>query len=169
MKSKIIKEVVEAINDIPESLSDGIINEIRNSSKIFIWGLGRSGIMGRAFAIRLRHLGKEAFFIGEVCPPITKNDLLIVISKTGKSKMLFPPVKAALKTKAMTICITTTKNSLAGLCKKSLILHIPRSGQFGGSLFEQCILIFFDEIVEKYRNRYGVSFKEMAKNHANWE
>ncbi len=169
MKSKIIKEVVESISRIPEKIYDDFINEITNCSRIFVWGLGRSGMVGRAFAMRLRHLGREGFFIGGLCPPIDKNDLLIVISRTGKPRMLLPPVEAASRVNARTICITAGRNPLTRLCKKSFILRIPDSIQFGGSLFEQTVLIFLDEVVEGYRSKEEISFDEMEKNHANWE
>jgi len=169
MKNSILKEIIESIEKIPEETYNDFINEIKSHSRIFVWGLGRSGMVGKAFAMRLRHLGKESFFIGEVCPPIDTNDLLIIVSKTGKPGMLLPPIKAAKKTKACTLCITAEKNHLTQLCKKSFILNIPNSIQFGGCLFEQTVFIFFDEVVERYRKKEGISFMDMEKNHANWE
>lgn len=169
MKSKIIKEIVESIKKIPQTVYDEFITEIRNCSRIFVWGLGRSGMVGRAFVMRLRHLGREGFFIGGLCPPIDKDDLLIVISRKGTAKMLLPPVEAASRTKARTICITTTRSPLTRLCKKSFLFKMADSIQFGGSLFEQTVFIFLDEVVEIYRRKEGIPFEEMEKNHANWE
>ncbi|MCM8814860.1 MAG: SIS domain-containing protein [Candidatus Omnitrophica bacterium] len=169
MKSKIIKEISIAIKAIPDGYVKQLIDEIKNSSRVFLWGLGRSGMMARAFAMRLRHLELESYFIAGLCPPVRKGDLLIVVSKTGRSKMLLPPVEAAIKSKAKTLCITTTNNKISRICNKSLILKLPESIQFGGSLFEQTVLIFFDEIVEKYRQKMGISFERMKRNHANWE
>ena len=77
--------------------------------------------------------------------------------------------EAAKKAKACTLCITAEKNHLTQLCKKSFILNIPSSIQFGGCLFEQTVFIFFDEVVERYRKKEGISFMDMEKNHANWE
>ncbi len=169
MKSKIIKEISEAISNIDEDFADRLIAEIEKSSRIFLWGLGRSGMMARAFAMRLRHLGLESYFIAGLCPPVRKGDLLITISKTGRSKMLLVPVEAAKKSKARTICITATETHLSKICDKSFIFRMPDSVQFGGSLFEQTVLVFLDEVVERYRKQLGISFRMMEKNHANWE
>lgn len=169
MKCEIIKEIEIAIRKIPEKFSREIIEEITSCSKVFLWGLGRSGMMARAFAMRLRHLGLESYFIAGLCPPVKKGDLLIVVSKTGRSKMLFPPVEAAISSKAKTICITATKNRLSEICDKSLIIKLPKSIQFGGSLFEQTVLIFFDQTIEHCRKKLGITFAQMEKNHTNWE
>lgn len=169
MESKIINEIEQAIKNIPENFIDEIICEIKSFKRIFLWGLGRSGMMARAFAMRLRHLGLESYFISELCPPIKKRDLLIIISKTGKSTMIFPPVMAAISSKARIICITATRNKLSRICDKCYLFKLPKSNQFGGSLFEQITLIFFDELVEKYRKHMGITFEQMKKNHANWE
>ncbi|MCX7704998.1 MAG: SIS domain-containing protein [bacterium] len=169
MKSKIVKEIEQTIKNIPERSIDEIIDEIRNCSRVFLWGLGRSGMMARAFAMRLRHLGLESYFIAGLCPPVRKNDLMIVVSRTGASRMLFPPVEAAKSSKAKTICVTASTNDLTKICDRCYILKLPESSQFGGSLFEQTVLIFFDEIVESYRKKMGITFEQMERNHANWE
>ncbi len=169
MNSKIIKEIAQATKNIPEHYIDEIIKLLDTSDRIFVWGLGRSGMMARAFAMRLRHLGRESYFIGGLCPTMQNKDLLIVISKTGRSKMLWVPVEAAKKSKTTTIYLTATKNPLTKLCDRSFYFNLPESSQFGGSLFEQTMLIFLDELVERYRQTHGISFTKMEKNHASWE
>ena len=57
-----------------------MILEARNK-KIFVVGMGRSGFVGRAFALRLMNLGFNVYFIGEtITPAAEKGDLLIAIS-----------------------------------------------------------------------------------------
>ncbi|MGC9066495.1 MAG: SIS domain-containing protein [Candidatus Ratteibacteria bacterium] len=169
MKIRIMKEIAQALKNIPENYVDEIIKLLDNSERIFVWGLGRSGMMARAFAMRLRHLGRESYFIGGLCPVMQSKDILIVISKTGRSKMLLAPVEAAKKSKTKILCLTATKNSLTKICDKSFYFNLPESIQFGGSLFEQTMLIFLDQLIEIYRQSHGISFKEMEENHANWE
>ncbi|HOK80754.1 MAG TPA: SIS domain-containing protein [bacterium] len=169
MKTNIIKEISQALKNIPENYIDEIIKLIDDSERIFLWGLGRSGMMARAFAMRLRHLGRESYFIGGLCPTMQSKDILIVISKTGRSKMLLTPIEAAKKSKTKIIYLTATRNPLTGICDRSFYFNLPESIQFGGSLFEQTMLIFLDQLVESYRQSHGISFKEMEKNHANWE
>ncbi len=169
MESRIIKEIQKAVEGIDEKVLDLLIDEIKKSSRVFLWGLGRSGMMAKAFAMRLRHLGLESYFIGELCPAFRKKDLLIVVSKTAKSRMLFVPVEVAKKSKTRTICITASKNRLEKICNRTFILKLPESIQFGGSLFEQTVFIFFDELVDRYRRNNRISFQKMERNHVTWE
>ncbi len=61
MESRIIKEIQKAVEGIDEKVLDLLIDEIKKSSRVFLWGLGRSGMMAKAFAMRLRHLGLESY------------------------------------------------------------------------------------------------------------
>ncbi len=94
---------------------------------------------------------------------------MIVVSKTAKSRMLFVPVEVAKKSKTRTICITASKNRLEKICNRTFILKLPESIQFGGSLFEQTVFIFFDELVDRYRRNNRISFQKMERNHVTWE
>lgn len=39
------------------------------NKKILVVGVGRSGLVGRAFAMRLRHLGVRSYVLGETITP----------------------------------------------------------------------------------------------------
>jgi D-arabinose 5-phosphate isomerase GutQ len=55
--------------DILEKVSKEDVNKIIRSffkaQRIFVYGAGRSGLVSKAFAIRLVHLGFQTFIIGE--------------------------------------------------------------------------------------------------------
>ena len=56
---------------------------------IFISGAGRSGLVAKVFAKRLMHLGFHVFVFGEsIVPPVNDGDVIIIISKSGKSNMV---------------------------------------------------------------------------------
>ncbi len=44
---------------------------MRSSSRnrIFVTGLGRTGLMARGFAMRLMHLGRRVYHVGDVITP----------------------------------------------------------------------------------------------------
>ena len=47
------------------------------AENIFVTGLGRTGLMARGFAMRLMHLGRRVYHVGDVITPaISKGDLL---------------------------------------------------------------------------------------------
>lgn len=64
-----------------------LILEINNhKNMVFIYGAGRSGFIGRAFAQRLMHLGIKSCFISDaVTHQYTSKDLVIFISGSGET------------------------------------------------------------------------------------
>jgi len=77
-----------------ERLIDMLLNA--KNRKIFILGMGRSGFVARAFALRLMNLGFNVYFLGEtITPAAGKGDRLIAISGTGTTKMILTASLAA--------------------------------------------------------------------------
>ena len=93
-KSKIFEKSIEyiqfKIKDILNYVSIDDIDKIKNlfitANRIFVYGAGRSGLVAKAFAIRLVHLGLQTFVIGEtITGPVQKGDLVIIISGSGET------------------------------------------------------------------------------------
>jgi len=67
-------------------LIEEIIEVNSNDGRIFIYGAGRSGFIGRSFAQRLMHLGIRSCFVSDaVTYRYGKDDLLIIISGSGET------------------------------------------------------------------------------------
>ena len=86
----IINRIAENINGINEDQIEKMINEIiytkAKGGKIFVAGTGRTGLVGKAFAMRLYHLGFDVVILGEtIVPSATKRDCLIAMSGSGKT------------------------------------------------------------------------------------
>ena len=63
-----------------------IIEVKSNNRRIFVYGAGRSGFIGKCFAQRLMHLGIKSCFISDaVTYRYGKEDLLILISGSGET------------------------------------------------------------------------------------
>jgi len=170
MESVVTKEVAAALKKIPRTIPDTICAELFRAKRVFVWGIGRSGMIGKMFAIRLRHLGIESWFVDEpICPPFAKNDLLFVFSKTGKKKMLMQPVAVAKREKMRIVGISSPDTPLLKRVHVPLPVPLSSSKQFGGSLFEQCLFLTLETCVERYRSMRRISFNAMERNHANWE
>jgi 6-phospho-3-hexuloisomerase len=69
------------------------VNEIIKAKKrIFVTGKGRSGLVGRAFAMRLVHLGYDARDLAEdTAPPVKKGDLFIIWCVFLSRQVAIPP------------------------------------------------------------------------------
>lgn len=171
MENKVLDEINEAVRKIDEEDYKLLASLIRKAKRVFVSGVGRSGLIGRCFAIRLRHLGIESYVAGEsICPPIKKGDLLVVVSSSGKKKTVISITEEAKKVKAGVVVVTSEKDTpLTELADYIIHLPVKDSSQFGSSLFEQVSLIFFDTFVEEFRKKYHISHRDMAERHTNLE
>jgi len=55
----------EVARNIDRESANQLLEEILNAKRIYLAGAGRSGLVARAFAQRLMHLGFESYAIGE--------------------------------------------------------------------------------------------------------
>ena len=85
-----VEEIVQGIQSslklLEEKQVEKLLKVIVDSNKILIVGQGRSGLVGRAFAMRLMHLGLSVYVVGEtITPSIEMGDLLFAISGSGRT------------------------------------------------------------------------------------
>ena len=59
----IISEISSVLEEIDENTVEEIITEILKANKIFIVGAGRSGLVGKAFAMRLMQIGFKVYVL----------------------------------------------------------------------------------------------------------
>ena len=80
---RILESCMSSVESVDPEGKDKLIDLIFDSRWIFIYGSGRSGLVGQLFAVRLVQLGFDVHFIGEMTTPIiTKEDLIILLSNT---------------------------------------------------------------------------------------
>lgn len=164
---------------------------VAKEKKIFIDGMGRSGFVGRAFALRLMNLGFNVYFIGETITPAARHDdLLIAISGTGETKMVVTASMAAKEIGAKVAAITSYPgSSLAKAADHVLIMGgrtkmgWPREEDYLtrqimgekesltplGSMFENNCMIFLDGLVVELMYRLKKTEKELKAKHATIE
>lgn len=177
-----IKEVTDKIS--PEDFGN-FINLIIKTPRIYIIGAGRSGLVAKAFGMRLVHLKKKVFIVGEtITPAMRKGDTLIAVSGSGKTTWVVETAKASKSLGGKVAAVTwDPKSELAKLADTVVLIEseaIPReiSGYTTrelmgiplpplGSLFEISTLIFFEACVLKLMSRLGIEEEEMRRIHAN--
>ncbi|HIJ15563.1 MAG TPA: SIS domain-containing protein, partial [Methanosphaera sp.] len=84
-----VSDILENVSKITQTVSQDEINQmidmIVNVDHVFIMGLGRSGLVAKAFGMRLMHLGLNVYIVGEtITPAITDKDCLVAISGSGE-------------------------------------------------------------------------------------
>jgi 6-phospho-3-hexuloisomerase len=153
-----------------------------SSSRIFVAGAGRSGLCMRALGMRLMHLGKNVYVVGETTTPsIVAENLLILGSGSGKTSSLLAMAGQAQRQGAKILLFTTDAASpLADLADHRVVIPAPSlktsqemrgliSRQPLGTLFEQSMLILCDSLILELMQRLGVDAAQMSERHANLE
>jgi 6-phospho-3-hexuloisomerase len=173
--SYILKEIQEVLAKVDESVVDEIVDSIISAKKIFIYGVGRSGLVGKAFAVRLVQMGLDVHFIGETTTPIVEAiDLVIIVSNTGETMSAIQTANIVRRVGAKVISITSNMQSkLAQASNVSLELTTVKDEQRRkitplGTLFEDSTFLLFDSIVPIIMNKLGQSEVSLRRRHAIW-
>jgi 6-phospho-3-hexuloisomerase len=178
--SQVIEEINKTVNSIPDEASEALLNQIMQSNKIFVAGAGRSGLMGKAFVMRMMHMGLDAYVVGEtVTANLEKGDLLIIGTGSGETKTLIPIVEKAKSLGGIVAAVTISQDSTIGKLA-DIVIQLPgspkeqhesisQSIQPMGSLFEQTMLLFYDALILRYMTQKGLSSSQMYGKHANLE
>jgi len=191
------EEIIAGIKDCIDQLNMKEVERLielllhAKDKKIFIVGIGRSGFVARAFALRLMNLGFSVYFLGEtITPAAEKGDLLIAISGTGATKMVLTAGSAAKEIGAKVIAITSFSESPLGQMADHVItvkgrtkMGWPREEDYLarqiigerepltplGSVFENNCMVFLDSLVVELMHRLGRTEEDLKRRHATIE
>ena len=160
-------------NDIEGT--DKFVDMIISSPRIFIYGVGRSGLIAKAFAIRLVQMGLEVYFVGETVTPIVEEGhLVIIVSHTGETMSCIQTANIVRRVGARVIAITSDDHSKLATASNLIIKIKPKKDEERkrlaplGTLFEDATLIYLDGIVAQIMEKLGQSEGSMRRRHAIW-
>jgi len=160
---------------------------ILSARAVFVVGAGRSGLVGCCFAMRLAHLGLRGHVVGEtVTPRVEPGDVVVALSGSGETPTTCAVEEAAAQAGAKVIAITGAADSpLARAAHAKVVIPTSTlvrrssgeggkadgvsSAQYGGSLFEQALLVMLDTIALRLQSRLAQTSAEMDARHANLE
>lgn len=170
----IIKMISQTLETEGEG-TDEFVDAIIGARRIFIYGVGRSGLIAKAFAIRLVQLGLEVYFVGETVTPIVEEGhLVIIVSHTGETMSAIQTANIVRRVGARVITITANMHSkLASASNLVIPIHPPKDDDRKrlaplGTLFEDATLIYLDGIVARLMEKLGQGEGTMRKRHAIW-
>ncbi len=185
MGEHVFKESIEyiqlKIKEILGEVSVEDINDIKKlffkTNRVFLYGAGRSGLVAKAFAIRLVHLGFQTFVIGEtITAPVQKDDLVIIISGSGETIPAVMTAEIAHNLDAFVVSITGKKESDIAkfaditLYIKSTCNEVKRKKYAPlGTLFEACVWILLDGITAELLDHKKETEENMRSRHATLE
>ncbi|HJN16397.1 MAG TPA: 6-phospho-3-hexuloisomerase [Armatimonadota bacterium] len=172
-------EVRSAVSYTRGDELDALVDAIMEARRVFCTGQGRSGLVMRAFAMRLVHLGLNAHVVGETTTPaIGPGDLLVTTSGSGQTRTTFAIAEASSERGAGNAVLTAHPNSpVATMADIVVEVHAPitsdsdhgKSIQPPGSLFEQTALTLCDAMVMSLMGRLGTTEDEMRARHTKLE
>jgi 6-phospho-3-hexuloisomerase len=179
---KVLAEIGSCLNQVSSDNFYKASSLIGDSPRVFVSGAGRSGLIMRALGVRLMHLGKTVYVVGDsTTPGIQKNELLILGSGSGRTSTQLTIAQKAKNQGARILLFTTDPESpLAIISDRTITLPAPslegessenglKSIQPMGTLFEQTLLIACDVMSLRLMSQTGVSASQMRGRHANLE
>lgn len=178
--SKILDELSQAAGRISDVEAEAFVQHIMEANRIYVAGAGRSGLMMRAFAMRLMHLGIETYVVGEtVTPGLAAGDMLIIGSGSGETKSLLSMAQKAHSLHATIASVTIFPESSIGKLSR-LTVSLPGAPkdqsqqeavtiQPMGSLYEQTLFLFLDAVILRLMDIRGLDSQAMYHRHANLE
>ena len=174
------KELEQVFDKMDENAVERLLDQLIGAKRIFLIGGGREGLVTRAFAMRLAHMGKEAYWIwADTTPAIGRNDVLLIATSSCTGGVLTHVVKSAKEHGAHISLITADDSGPVGPYADSK-LFIPAQGYLAagdlvqseqpmGNLFEQSMYITLDVVAMLLSRKLGQSYEEMEKRHRNVE
>jgi 6-phospho 3-hexuloisomerase len=165
--------VTAAIDRLDPALVARAVELLRHAPAIFVYGAGRSGIIGRSFAMRLVQTGLTAYVIGEsVTPIVRKGDAVFILSGQGESYSSIQTANIVRREGAELVVLTAKPSSkLAHAATVLLALEVsddeerPRYAPLG-TLFEAASLRLTDGLIAELMAARGETEASMRRRHA---
>ncbi len=159
----------------------GMVDELAAAKRVVCYGVGREGLMMRALAMRLYHMGLDAHVVGDMsCPPVGAGDLLVVSAGPGDFSTVRGLMGVARRDGARLACVTAQPGA-ALPAASDRVLVIPAQTMADdtgpavasvlpmGSLFEGAQYLVLEMLVLMLRDRLGVAPDAMRARHTNLE
>jgi 6-phospho-3-hexuloisomerase len=169
---RLMAQKIRAIaNIISDEDVEKFIKELLHAKRIYVMGAGRSGLVAKAFAMRLMHLGFQAFVVGEtITPSLSKGDIMVIFSGSGKTKTVADIAETAKEIGAKICLITSDADSRIGKISDCIVIiehHrdavTDDAAEFEirqmmgdhksfaplGTLFETASMIFADAVISR--------------------
>ena len=172
----IIDKISGILAATDDSYDQKLTTLLDQAKRVFVSGAGRSGLIGRFFAMRLMHSGYDVSVVGElVTPSIKAGDLLVIISGSGETEQLIAFTTKAKEIGAKILLISAKSDSTIGDLADA-VFQIGTSELYGkvkgmpmGTVFELSTLFFLEAIISHIIHEKGIPEEEMRSRHANLE
>jgi len=172
-----LRELQTILGGVDRARTNEFVRDVAGAPRVFVYGLGRSGLVARMFGMRLVHLGRDATIVGDTTTPaIREDDLLVVCSRTGLSPILHHAVDLAHAERAkVAAVIGPGAGTLAEAADLVVVLPLDAANGGGesapeqpmGSLFEQALHLYLDFVVLDLMRTLRKTSADMERVHSN--
>ncbi|MDT8357740.1 MAG: 6-phospho-3-hexuloisomerase [Methanomicrobiaceae archaeon] len=192
---EMMRLMASKIRSIADDLSDEevqqLLKEILNARRIYVIGAGRSGLVAKAFAMRLMHLGLPSYVVGEtITPAMGPGDMMVAFSGSGETKTVAELAETAEELGGKVCLVTSKKDSRIGQIADCVVVIESfrdtvrdESSEFEirqmtgehksfaplGTLFETAAMIFADAIISALMEITHCEIEDLRDRHANIE
>lgn len=174
MYTRILETITDVLNCTHSDYADDFSEIIMRYNRIFVTGAGRSGLVAKFFGMRLCHLGKLVYIVGETTTPrIQPQDLIIVISGSGGTPTMLEFAKKSRNEGATIASITSNIDS--PLSRLSDYIYLiggegPTKGDKVnimpmGTIFELSSLIFLESVIAAIIFNYNIPEEDLKSRH----
>lgn len=172
-------ELDAVVRRMDEAELEPVVHAITDARRVMLFGCGREGLMMRALAMRLHHLGLEVCMQGDMTAfPLGHGDLFLCAAGPGEL-----PTASALcgvaKDAGARVFVVTAEPEGATSAMADQLLVIPAQTMARdvggasvlpmGSLFEGAMFLVFEVLVLRLRDALGETAETMRARHTNME
>jgi 6-phospho-3-hexuloisomerase len=170
-------------------------NEILSAKRIYVAGAGRSGLIARAFGLRLMHLGLSTYVVGEtITPAFISGDTLVMFSGSGETHSMVSICGTAHDLGGKVCLVTASPDSRMGRMADSVVNLGDLTGYYSqdknsfeirqltgnyrsvtsafaplGTLFETLALVFSDAVISALMEAKKAKVNDMKDRITNVE
>ena len=173
------EELAEFTNRMAEATLEPTVAAIAEARRTMLYGCGREGLMMRALAMRLHHLGLTVCMQGDMeAFPLGPGDLFLCAAGPGELPTASALCGVANEAGARVVVITAEPDGATAAMADELLV-IPAQTMASdtgseavlpmGSLFEGAMFLVFEMLVLRLRERLGETPESMRARHTNME
>ena len=177
--TQITTELAALADQMDETALDPAADAIAAARRVMLYGCGREGLMMRALAMRLYHLGLEVSMQGDMeAFPLGPGDLFLCAAGPGVLPTASALCGVARGAGASVLVVTAEPDGATAVMADALLV-IPAqtmARDIGGesimpmgSLFEGAMFVAFEALVLRLADELGVSAELMRARHTNME
>ncbi|MFV1958024.1 MAG: hypothetical protein ACC662_01290 [Planctomycetota bacterium] len=175
------RDLIKVLGGVKARELKAFEEEVLSSNRVFATGLGRSGLMMRGFAMRLMHLGRRVYHVGDVITPaIRQGDLLVIGSRPGPSRPLGlfsetphqPKARVAVAPPNAESRVARGADAVLTIDDRQIVESGMRHGKPYlplGSLFEQALLLVLDQVVVDLMASLDLTERDLERIHSRFE